>query len=248
MIKEKKVALVTGGTKGLGASMSKALLKKNFFVIATYARDELNAKTFMESLDDGHDLSVFKCDINDRSEVIALTNYLIAEHGCVDVLVNNAGVNLRETIWDITEESWDLIFNTNLKSQFFFTRDCWPLVKLSHLRRIVFISSVAGQYHGPRTLHYATSKAGLISMTKVFARYGVKDNIFVNCIAPGLIITDQTREEFESGAAEKIIKATTLLQRPGEVEDVCSALEFLIDPNQKYFTGQVLSISGGAIL
>lgn len=241
-----KVALVTGGVRGLGLSMAMDLAENGWQVYATYKHDRSEYE--LGNSPEHENIFKIKCDIGNSNEVEQLKELVIEKYGYIDALVNNAGINYRETIWEITEASWDSILNTNLKYQFFFTRNLWDLVKLSRLKRIVFISSAAGQYHGPKTLHYAVAKAGLISMTKVMARYGAEDGIFVNAIAPGIIETDQTKEEFASGAADEIIKSTTLLGRQGYPHDVSSALKFLLDEQQTYMTGQVLSLSGGAIL
>ena len=198
-----RVALVTGGARGLGSSMAVELAENDWQVYTTYKheRSELELKKSYQH----KNIVKIKCDLENLIEVQQLKELLQEKHGYIDALVNNAGINRRETMWEITEDSWDSIFNTNLKYQFFFTRNLWDLVKVSELKRIVFISSAAGQYHGPKTLHYAIAKAALISMTKVMARYGAEDGILVNAIAPGLIETEQTKDEFASGAADAII-------------------------------------------
>jgi len=239
-----KVAVVTGGARGLGYAMSCALASDGWKVFATHKHARIKP-----SFSNKHEnITNIKCDLGDREEVKNLECLIAKEHGYIDALINNAGINCRQGMWEIDEATWDSILNTNLKHQFFFTRNMWELVLASDLRRIIFIASAAGEYHGPKTIHYAVSKAGIISLTKVLARYGAKDNVFVNAISPGLIETEQTRDEFASGAADAIIKNTTLLQRQGFPSDVVSALRFLTDEKQRYMTGQVLSVSGGAIL
>ena len=113
--------------------------------------------------------------------------------------------------------------------------------------RIINMSSVSSQYHGPKTVHYAVSKAGLNSLTRVLARYGAPSNILVNAVAPGQILTDQTQDEFESDAVKPLLEMT-LLKRGGTQEDVVQACVYLADPRQSYVTGQVLAVSGGAYL
>ena len=136
---------------------------------------------------------------------------------------------------------------TNLKGPFVCSQEIFPIMIKNGGGRIINISSVASQYHGPKTVHYAVSKAGLNSLTKVLARYGAPHNIYINAVAPGLILTDQTREEFESGDAKPIIDMT-LLKRPGCEEDVVSACLAVAENNQNYMTGQIISVSGGAFL
>ena len=149
---------------------------------------------------------------------------------------------------DLTDEDWDLVMNVNLKGPFICSQEYFAFFNnKKDGGRIINISSVASQYHGPKTVHYAVSKAGLNSLTKVLSRYGAEQNILVNAVAPGLIITDQTKKEFESGQADKLIDMT-LLKRAGKEKDVLSTCLLLAEPDQNYITGQVIAISGGAYL
>ena len=120
-------------------------------------------------------------------------------------------------------------------------------MKKQQAGRIINISSVAGQYHGPKTVHYAVSKAGLNSLTKVVARYGAEHNIMVNAVAPGIMLTEQTADELASPAGQKIVDMT-LVKRPGQLRDVASTCVLLAADEQNYITGQVISVSGGAYL
>jgi 3-oxoacyl-[acyl-carrier protein] reductase len=120
-------------------------------------------------------------------------------------------------------------------------------MKAQNYGRIINMSSVAGQYHGPKTVHYAVSKAGLNSLTRVVARYGAEHNILVNAVAPGIVLTDQTADELASPAGQRIVEMT-LLKRPGHLEDITSTCVFLASDEQNYITGQVISVSGGAYL
>lgn len=243
-----KVALVSGGTKGLGAAIVEELLTLGATVYATYLNDHQAAKEFQEEQGSPCQLRVISCDVRASESYTPLLNVIESETGRLDILVNNAGINMREFMEQTTEDSWDAVLGTNLRAPFFFTKNFWALLRRSAPARVINISSAAGQYYGPKTVHYAVSKTGLNGLTKVLARYGAAHSVYVNAIAPGLILTEQTRDEFESGAADEIINATTLLKRPGEIADVKSALRFLVDPQQNYLTGQVLNLSGGAVL
>ena len=149
---------------------------------------------------------------------------------------------------DLTDSDWDKVMNVNLKGPFICSQEFFSFYKNENEGgRIINISSVASQYHGPKTVHYAVSKAGLNSLTKVLSRYGAEKNILVNAVAPGLIITDQTKLEFESGQADKLIDMT-LLKKAGELDDVLSTCLLLAEPKQNYITGQVIAVSGGAYL
>ena len=244
-----KCALVSGGTRGLGAAISLELLRLGAYVIATYRDNVKAAEQFkLDHSEFVGQLTVRKCDVTCESSYGELSNYVTDVYGKLDILINNAGVNHRQFMNETTPDYWDYIIDTNIKEPFFFTRHFWSLLEKGAPSRIINISSVAGQYFGPKTVHYAVSKTGLNGLTKVLARYGAPDSIYVNALAPGIIMTEQTEKEFQSGDAQRIIQETTLLKRPGTLQDVCSAIKFLTDPQQHYLTGQVINLSGGAIL
>ncbi len=167
--------------------------------------------------------------------------------GGIDILVNNAGINRRATFAETTDQDWDDIMEVNLKGPFICSQEVLPHMIERGGGRIINISSVAGEYHGPKTVHYAVSKAGLNSLTKVVARYGAEHNILVNAVSPGIMLTDQTADELNSPAGEKIV-AMTLLKRAGQLSDVAATCVFLASDEQNYITGQVISVSGGAVL
>ena len=147
---------------------------------------------------------------------------------------------------DVEEEDWDRIHRVNAKGVFFcMQRAARELIDQGQGGRIINIASVSGLYGGPTTAHYAASKAGLISLTQVLARWGAEHNILVNSIAPGIIETDLTREELRSGGGKGIV-ALTLLKRPGQVEDVASVAVMLASDEKNYITGQTISPNGGS--
>jgi len=242
------VAVVTGSSRGLGKSIAIGFAAEGADIVVNYLRDEAAADATAEAVRQlGGRALVIQADVTRRTDIGRLFAEAVAAFGKIDILVNNAGINKRGWFEEITEEDWDLIMSTNLKAPFLCCQLAFPYMIRNGGGRIINIASVAGQYHGPKTVHYAVSKAGLISLTKVLARYGAPHNILINAVAPGLILTDQTREEFESGAAKPIIELT-LLKRPGTEQDVVSACLLLAGQEQAYMTGQVLSVSGGAYL
>jgi 3-oxoacyl-[acyl-carrier protein] reductase len=164
-----------------------------------------------------------------------------------DCIIFNAGINKREDFLEITEESYNEIMNINLKSYVFLVQELERKNKLSRNMRLIFISSVASEYYGPKTLHYMLSKIGINGFVKFLAQRYSDNDIYVNGISPGLIYTEQTKEEFDNGSASKLIDKT-LLKRPGSIIDVLSTVEYLIDEKNRYLTGQIISLSGGAIL
>lgn len=245
---QNKVAVITGSSRGIGREIAAVFAREGAAVVVNFRTRESEAINLMQQIiDSGQRAICHKGDISDRSSVCDMFAKTVEAFGRIDILVNNAGINHRMLFEETTDESWDSIMSVNLKGTFICCQEVFRYMKNNSMSKIINISSVAGQYHGPETVHYAVSKAGIISLTKVLARYGAPHNILVNAVAPGLILTDQTEDEFASPAAKAIIDMT-LLKRPGSVGDVASACLFLAEDKQNYITGQVISISGGAYL
>jgi 3-oxoacyl-[acyl-carrier protein] reductase len=243
-----KIALVTGASRGLGRTIAIGFAKEGADVVVSYLNNEKAAKeTANEITKIGRRAHLIQADVTNRKDIQRMFKDAEKHFNIIDILVNNAGINKRGWFEEITDKDWDAIMETNLKGPFVCSQEIFPIMIKNGGGRIINISSVASQYHGPKTVHYAVSKAGLNSLTKVLARYGAPHNIYINAVAPGLILTDQTRDEFESGAAEAIINMT-LLKRPGCEKDVVSACLALAENSQNYMTGQIISVSGGAFL
>jgi len=242
------VAIITGSSRGLGRAIAIGFGLEGAKIVVNYHSNRAAGLETVKKIEDlGGAALLIQADVSNRVEIAQLFSKTIEAFGRIDILVNNAGVNRRGVFENITDDDWDSIMNTNLKGPFLCCQEVFPYMIQSGGGRIINISSVASQYHGPKTVHYAVSKAGLNSLTKILARYGANHQIMVNAVAPGLILTDQTREEFESGAAAAILDMT-LLKRPGTESDVVSACLLLAEKGQSYMTGQVLSVSGGAFL
>jgi 3-oxoacyl-[acyl-carrier protein] reductase len=243
-----KIALVTGASRGLGKSIAIGFAKEGADIVVNYLSNQTAAEeTGAEITKIGRQVCLIQADVTRREDIQQMYKGAETRFKKIDILVNNAGINKRGWFEEITDEDWDVIMQTNLKGPFICSQEIFPSMIKNGGGRIINISSVASQYHGPKTVHYAVSKAGLNSLTKVLARYGAPHNIHINAVAPGLILTDQTRDEFESGSAEPII-GMTLLKRPGSEEDVVSACLALAENSQNYMTGQIISVSGGAFL
>ncbi len=243
-----KVAVVTGAGRGLGRAIAIAFAREGANVVVNYLQDERSASEVAAAISAlGRRALLVRADVSKRESIRRMFSETIAALGRVDVLVNNAGINRRTDLPDVTDEEWDEIMTVNLKGPFICCQEVLPLMQKNGGGRIINMSSAAGQYHGPRTVHYAVAKAGLISLTKVVARYGAPAGILVNAIAPGIILTDQTRDEVNSAGGQRYI-GMTLLGRFGEIQDVASTAVFLASDEQNYITGQVISVSGGAYL
>ena len=242
-----KVCIVTGSSRGLGKGIALQFAREGADTVAvTYASNRSAAEqTAAEIQETGSRALVYRLEVTDRESIKACYQAVLSEAGKIDVLVNNAGINKQGLMPDITEADWDEIMSVNLKGPFLCSQEVFPIMEKQGSGRIINISSVSGLYGGPKTVHYAVSKAGLISMTQVFARYGAEHNILVNAIAPGIIETDLTREELRSGGGGVVVEMT-LLKRAGQVGDVASAAVFLASDSQGYMTGQTISPNGGS--
>ena len=243
-----KTALITGASRGLGKSVALGFAAEGADIIVNYVRDTAAAEATATAIRQlGRRAHIIQADVAQRSDIRSMFAEAIDAFGRIDILVNNAGINKRGWFQEITDEDWDMILDINLKGPFICCQEIFPHMIESGGGRIINMSSVASQYHGPKTVHYAVSKAGLNSLTRVLARYGAPHNILINAVAPGQILTDQTRDEFESGAVTPLLDMT-LLKRGGTEDDVVQACLYLADPRQSYMTGQVLAVSGGAYL
>ncbi|MGD9546513.1 MAG: SDR family NAD(P)-dependent oxidoreductase [Candidatus Krumholzibacteriia bacterium] len=242
-----KVAVITGASRGIGRAIALRFAEEGCDVVVCYRADSgaaLETVRLVEAC--GRRAIALQADVTRRKEVRGLMAVAVDRMGRIDILVNNAGVNKVCAFDEITDEDWDWILDTNLKGPFICCQEAWEYLKAGG-GRIINIASVAGQYHGPKTVHYAVSKAGLISLTAAVARYGAECGILVNAIAPGIIATDLTRDELR-GPGGRAVVGLTLLKRPGELQDVTSAAVFLAGDDQNYVTGQVISVAGGAVL
>lgn len=243
-----KVSIITGASRGIGKEIAIQFAKEGSSVVLNF-KENKNAATEVEkeiqSL--GHSVFIYQADVTDRSQIRAMFEFAANKFGRIDVLVNNAGINKRGFFDEVNDDDWDNIMNVNLKGPFICSQEVFPYMKSQNFGRIINISSVAGQYHGPKTVHYAVSKAGLNSLTKVIARYGAPYNILVNAVAPGIMLTEQTADELSSVAGQKIVDLT-LLKRPGKLSDIAMTCVLLGSEEQNYITGQVISVSGGAYL
>lgn len=243
-----QVALITGSSRGLGRAIALGFAAEGADIVINYLRNTEAAEATAVAIRKlGRRVIVLQGDAAKRNDVQRLFADAINVFGRIDILVNNAGINKRGWFEEITDRDWDMILGINLKGPFICCQEIFPhMIELGG-GRIINMSSVSSQYHGPKTVHYAVSKAGLNSLTRVLARYGAPHDILINAVAPGQILTDQTRDEFDSGAVEPLLDMT-LLKRGGTEADVTEACIYLADPRQSYMTGQVLAVSGGAVL
>ena len=240
-----KIAIVTGGSRGIGKAIVEALARKNVKVVANYNQSEKNAKRLKEELEkENIFIDIFKADVSERQEVKSMVNYVIKKYGKIDILINNAGIDQEKMFQDITDEDWDNIMKVNLYSVFCMTQEVIQYMINRKSGCIINISSIYGINGGACAVAYSATKAGIDGITKALAKELGPSNIRVNSIAPGLINTDMnqylTKRELEE------IKQETPNKKIGEGSDIAKCVEWLIDDN--FTTGQVISINGGLVI
>ena len=237
-----RVAIVTGGARGIGRAIVEALARKNIKVIATYNQSEEKAKRLQEELKKENILiDIFKADVSKREEVKQMVNTTIKKYGKIDILINNAGIDQEKMFQDITDEDWDNIVKVNLYSAFCTTQEVIQYMLKQKSGCIINISSIYGINGGSCAVAYSATKAGMDGMTKSLAKELGPSHIRVNSIAPGYIDTDMN-EKYSKEEIEQI-KEETPLERIGKPEDIAKCIEWLIEDH--FTTGQVISINGG---
>lgn len=240
-----KIALVTGGSRGLGRAIVFALAQEGAKIVFTYNSNKDAADDVYESLKNkGCDLNYCQMNVSDRKSVQQVVQHVDKKFGKLDILVNNAGINKPTDFDKITDEDWDKILEVNLKGPFICTQETLHILKKSENASVINIGSVSGQYGGPRTAHYAASKAGLISLGQVIARFGAKDNIRCNTIAAGLISSEMASDGLKSKVVKKAAEGI-ILKRFGTQNEVANTVVFLASDESAYITAQTINVNGG---
>ena len=235
---ENKVAIVTGGSKGIGASIVKKLAQNGYIVVLNYNKSEKEAKEIENKFDNVY---AFKADISNYDEVKALVDFTINKLKKIDLLVNNAGIDLIKTINDTKIEEFDKVLKTNLYSAFYTSKEVSKYMINNKSGKIINISSIWGIIGASCEMAYSVSKAGLDAMTKSLAKELGPSNIQVNSIATGIIDTDMNK--FLTKEEKEQIISEIPLEHIGNVEDVADCVLFLA--NAEYITGQVIQVNGG---
>lgn len=233
-----KVALVTGGSRGIGAGVAVALAQAGADVAINYrSHDEAARSVYDQVLKAGRRSLAVKCDVSDAPAVRQMVAEVERELGAVSILVNNAAIARPQKIEDITEHDWDEIIDTNLKSVFLVTQAVLPGMRKQSWGRIINMSSVAAQTGGVVGPHYAASKAGMIGLTHSLANLLAKEGITVNAIAPALIATEMVTSNPRANPG------LIPVGRFGEVDEVASVTVMLA--RNGYITGQTINVNGG---
>ena len=238
-----QIALVTGATRGIGQGIALELGKQGATVIGT-ATSEKGAQTISEYLvAAGIKGAGMALNVNDGAQIDQVHSEIRKQYGEIAILVNNAGITRDNLLARMSDEEWDDIMTTNLKSVFRLSRAVLRGMMKARHGRIINISSVVGSMGNAGQANYAASKAGMIGFSKSLAREIGSRNITVNCVAPGFIATDMT--EALSQEQRDLLIAQVPLKRLGEVVDIAAAVAFLAGPGAAYITGATLHVNGG---
>ena len=235
-----RVALVTGGTRGIGAAISIALKKAGYSVAASYAGNDEAAQKFR----DENKIAVFKWDVGDFDACQEGIAHVEKELGAIDVLVNNAGITRDTTLHKMDQSKWQAVIDTNLNSLFNMTRGVIDGMRERNYGRVISISSINGQKGQFGQANYAAAKAGVIGFTKSVAQENASKGITANVVAPGYIGTEMVRAVPEEILNSKIISQIPV-GRLGEPEEVADCVVFLASEKSGFVTGSTLSVNGG---
>ena len=239
-----KNAVVTGGSRGIGRAIALGLAEAGADVVLTYKSNRAEADKVVSEIEKlGRRALALPMDVTDRKSVEAAAKDARG-FGVISILINNAGINKPTDFDQVSDSDWDEIVGTNLKGPFVAAQVFLPLLKDAGGGSIVNISSVSGQYGGPRTAHYAASKAGLISLAQVIARFGAQYNVRSNTIAAGLIASDMAAAGMAAASVQKAAEGI-ILKRLGTTREVADAAVFLASDASSYITAQTINVNGG---
>lgn len=234
-----KLALITGGSRGIGREITKLFAAKGYKTLFFYNNSADAAKQLSEETG----AIGLKCDVSDPEAVSAVCAKVLEEYGCPDVLVNNAGISKIGLFTDLSTNDWYQIINTNLSSVFFLSKEIAKGMVSRHSGRIINIGSVWGNYGASCEAAYSASKAGVRGFTSALAKELGPSGITVNCVEPGVIMTDMCAS-FDDETLEELKNASSLC-RLGTPADVANAVYFLASDEASFITGQFLGVDGG---
>jgi len=243
MSDEKKLALVTGATRGIGMAIAIKLGQAGHTVIGT-ATSEKGAQAISDYLSANNlEGKGFVLDVADNDSIDNLMSQLKSDYSMPDILVNNAGITRDNLLMRMKDDEWDAIMQTNLTSIYKLSKACLRSMMKARWGRIISIASVVGLTGNPGQTNYSAAKAGILGFTKSLAREVGSRSITVNAVAPGFIATDMTKELPEE-VKESLLKQIPL-ERLGEPDEIASAVAFLASSDANYITGETINVNGG---
>ena len=245
---DKKVALITGGARGIGKKIAEKFARNGYNIVINYVSEKTDVNKLESDLSQNGKVEVLciKCDVTDFNSCQEMVKEAVDKFGKIDVLINNAGIAKDNLLMRMKEEDFDKVINVNLKGTFNMTKNVISYMMKKRSGRIVNISSVVGVSGNSGQANYAASKAGIIGFTKSVAKELASRNILANAVAPGFIETDMT--DVLSESVKESIYSQIPLKKMGKPEEVANAVYFLGSDENTYITGQVLNVDGGMIM
>jgi gluconate 5-dehydrogenase len=240
-----KIALVTGGSKGIGFGMAHALGRYGAKIVISSRGTLEGEKAVSQLKGDNIEAAYISCDVTKKDQVEELVSQIVDRYGSLDILVNNAGHNIRKPLIEVEENDWDSVLEVNLKGIFLVAQICTKQMVKQNYGKIINISSILGSVGMPFQTSYAASKGGINQLTKVWAEELAPYNITVNAIGPGYIKTPMTEEWLSDPERLQRITNSTMIKRIGETSDLVGPVVFLASDTSSYVTGQVLNVDGG---
>ena len=245
MISRNKTALVTGGGRGIGAAICKKLAENDIFVVVGYNKNKDAAEVTSSEINSRGGKSIILQIRNEsRQSIFNCIKYCNENCNGIDILINNGAISQEKDFLLLNDMDWDNMMRVNLRGAFVAIQAVIPSMVIKKWGRIINITSIGGQIGGINQIHYATSKAGLIGLTKSIARTYGKHNINCNAISPGLIETDMSINEINSYSGQEKIKNIPL-KTIGNVDDIAESALYLVSNSGNYITGQTLNVNGG---
>jgi 3-oxoacyl-[acyl-carrier protein] reductase len=243
-ILEGRVAIVTGGSRGIGRAIALELARNGADVAISYLRSEEKAREVVSQIEAmGRRALALRADVANFAEAQRMVAEVIEEFGRLDILVNNAGINRDRVIWKMTEEEWDEVIATDLKGCFNYARAVAPIFREQRYGKIINIASINALRGKFGQTNYSAAKAGVIGLTKALAKELGRYNVNVNAVAPGLIETDMVKKAPES--VREMAIGESVLGRLGQPEDVAHLVAFLCSERSRHITGEVIKVDGG---
>ncbi len=240
----RKVALITGASRGIGEAIAKTL-SQDYDIVMNYANRKESAQQVLQQLADGNH-HMIQCDVSNEQQVKDMMDEILAKYGRIDVVVNNAGITKDNLLLRMSEEEFEDVIDINLKGTYHCIRHVAKIMMKQRSGKIVNMASVVGLCGNAGQVNYAASKGGVIAMTKAVAKELAPRGICVNAVAPGFIETEMTAQL--SDTVKQTAISSIAMKRFGKVEEIANVVKFLCSDDSNYITGQVITVDGGMVM